>query len=377
MIEFVTGNIFDYDADIRVNTVNCVGIMGAGIALAFKDRYPEMFVDYVNACKRNQVQPGKPHVWEHSDLISKCTIINFPTKIHWKNPSEYTYIESGLIWLRQFLENRGNSIVTLPALGCGHGGLAWDIVKELIIKYLGDLTSKILVFEPESSTKAFNQSFYETELEKQDIYKLLPNDILYPSKLVGRSALEIYYKGNIELIKSKNIAIIENLKSTEREKNALLRVINELPTNAFVILLGLSNNYEIELAKEVLSKGFRVIFSIPYGILQFKIHENLETYWDYQKIVVLSTTNPNQIWKKYESINSLRFRLKLANITLINSLEVENLISFENEIKQSNSKIFYVNYWNNEIEYFNKLKAQRIGLNPNTGNPNLSSLLHS
>ena len=100
MIEFVTGNFFDYDADIRVNTVNCVGVMGAGVALMFKNKFPAMFNDYYRACKENKVAPGIPHIWEEVDLFSSLIIINFPTKVHWKNPSEYEYIEKGLVWLR-------------------------------------------------------------------------------------------------------------------------------------------------------------------------------------------------------------------------------------------------------------------------------------
>jgi len=377
MLEFVSGDIFDYNADIRVNTVNCVGVMGAGVALMFKSRYPDMFADYADACKRNEVKPGKPHVWKYSDLISQCTIINFPTKVHWKNPSEYEYIDKGLSWLRQFLINDENSTVTLPALGCGHGGLEWEKVKEMIIKYLGDINAKVLVFEPSSSTKSFHQTVYDTELQKQGIHKLLPNDKFYPPKLVGRSALEIYYKGNIGLLSSKSVAIVENPKSTDREKNALSLVINELPSSDFVFILGLSNSYETELAKVILSKGFRVVFSIPYGILQLKVRKDLELYWDYEKIAVLSTTSPTQSWKSYESENSLRFRLKLADVTLINNLEIESLIRYENNIKQTDSKVFYVNYWNTEVDFFNRLKAQRIGITSNTGKPNVLPLLYS
>ncbi|WP_313758847.1 macro domain-containing protein [Tissierella sp.] len=377
MLEFVSGNIFDYNADIRVNTVNCVGVMGAGVALMFKNRYPDMFIDYVDACKRNEVKPGKPHVWEHSDLISQCTIINFPTKVHWKNPSEYEYINKGLTWLRQFLLNKGNSTVTLPALGCGHGGLKWEIVKKMIIKYLGDLDAKILVFEPSSSTNSFNNKAYDAELEKRGIHKLLPHDEFYPSKLIGRSALEIYYKGNIELLRSKSVAIVVNRKSTDREKNALSLVINELPTSDFVFILGLSNSYETELAKVILSKGFRVVISIPYGILQLKVRKDLEMYWDYQKIIVLSTTSPTQTWKSYESFKSLQFRLKLADITLINNLEIQSIAQYENDIKKADNKVFYVNYWDTEVDFFNRLPAQRIGINSKTGKPNVLPLLYS
>lgn len=374
MLEFVSGDIFDYNADIRVNTVNCVGVMGAGVALMFKNRYPDMFIDYVEACKKNEVRPGKPHIWEHIDLISQCTIINFPTKVHWKNPSEYEYIEKGLIWLKAFLENKENSIVTLPALGCGHGGLEWEKVKKMIEKYLGETAAKILVFEP-SSSLITSKEVNDDELKEQDIHKLLPNDKLYPSKLMGRSALEIYYKGNINLLKCKSMAIVENPKSSSREKNALLLVLNELHPSDMIFILGLSNSYEADLAKEILAKGFKVIFTVPYGILQLKIRNDLEQYWNYQNIVVLSTTSPTQNWKNYESVNSLRLRLKLADITLINSMEFNNLIRYENDIRQSVSKVFYINYWNGEVEFFNRLAAHKIGISSNTGKPNILPLL--
>ena len=155
MLEFVKGDFFDFDADIRVNTVNCVGVMGAGVALAFKNKYPEMFKEYVRQCKEKEIAPGKPSVWKQGDMFSKgLEIINFPTKNHWRNPSEYEYVENGLIWLSKYLEDKQGLTITLPALGCGHGGLDWRRVKRLIIKYLEGKSNRILVFEPEASKKA-------------------------------------------------------------------------------------------------------------------------------------------------------------------------------------------------------------------------------
>ncbi len=97
MLRFVTGDIFDTPADIRVNTVNCVGVMGAGLALAFKDRYPQMFKEYQRACSNNTLAPGKLHVWKS---LSGDWIINFPTKRHWRQKSRYDDIEAGLVALR-------------------------------------------------------------------------------------------------------------------------------------------------------------------------------------------------------------------------------------------------------------------------------------
>lgn len=140
MIEFVSGDFFDFDADIMINTVNCVGVMGAGVALAFKKRFPEMFDDYAEKCRSGIIRPGLPSVWLQKDMISKdIEIINFPTKNHWKNPSEYHYIDDGLEWLSKYLEDKSGKVVTLPALGCGHGGLDWDRVRSMIAEKLKTL----------------------------------------------------------------------------------------------------------------------------------------------------------------------------------------------------------------------------------------------
>ena len=170
MIQYKTGDFFDYDADIRVNTVNCVGVMGAGVALEFKTRYPDMFKAYVEVCKKHEIEPGKPYLWEEYDLFSRCIIINLPTKIHWRNPSEYEYIEKDLIWLRHYLKDLDeNTTITLPALGCGHGGLDWNVVKKQIIHYLGDLKVKIFLFEPASSNEKMNEIHYGSLLQNNDI----------------------------------------------------------------------------------------------------------------------------------------------------------------------------------------------------------------
>jgi O-acetyl-ADP-ribose deacetylase (regulator of RNase III) len=377
MIRFVKGDFFDFDADIRINTVNCVGVMGAGVALLFKNKFPDMFKDYYRACENKEVKPGKPHVWHEKDMFSKTTIINFPTKVHWKNPSKYEYIEKGLIWLKEYLLDKNESTLTLPALGCGHGGLDWEKVKILIQSHLSDINTNILVFEPSDSTNTNISKEIQQELEEQDIHRLLPSDKNYPTKLIGRSAQEIFYKGNIELVNSKNIAIVVNSKPEEREKKALQNFIDEFPIDEFTFLLGYSNSHEIDIARTILSKGFKVIITVPYGLLQLKVRRDLQEFWNYKQIVLLSTTKQNQSWKGYESVNSLKFRLKLANITLINSLNYEKFTSFEKDIKLPENKLFYVSYWNNQVDFFNRLKARKLGINPETKKANIIPILET
>lgn len=140
--------MFHIFSDVRVNTVNCVGVMGAGVAWEFKNRYPAMFSDYLKRCRRQEVKPGCPFIWENGNDI----IINFPTKDHWRRPSQYNYIENGLAWLSAYLSDNPNLSISIPPLGCGNGGLEWSIVSEMITDALDGLDNHILVFQPPHST---------------------------------------------------------------------------------------------------------------------------------------------------------------------------------------------------------------------------------
>lgn len=145
MIEYIKGNFWDYAADIRINTVNCVGVMGKGVALQFKNKYPKMFLEYKRLCNSNSIDIGKPHIYRAED----CIIINLPTKKHWRNNSEYEYIKKALLFLDEFLSQFSeDTIVTLPPLGCGCGGLDWNLIKKGYNYYLKRPICKILAFEP-------------------------------------------------------------------------------------------------------------------------------------------------------------------------------------------------------------------------------------
>lgn len=148
MIHYVSGNCFDRAADVRVNTVNCVGVMGKGIALEFKKRYQAMFADYARACRRGEVVPGKLHTYR---VAVNYLIVNFPTKRHWRDLSRYEDIDAGLDALRDLLAPLGRVHVTLPALGCGNGGLDWNRVSQMIGFDLGALEAEIFVYQPQDS----------------------------------------------------------------------------------------------------------------------------------------------------------------------------------------------------------------------------------
>ena len=149
MIEYKTGDILAEQAEALVNTVNCVGIMGRGVALQFKRAFPENFKAYEAQCKHNEMQPGCVFVFETGTLLPPHYIINFPTKRHWRSKSRIEDIESGLVSLKEEIRSRGIRSIAIPPLGSGLGGLDWLEVRtrlEAALEELGDVN--IVIFEP-------------------------------------------------------------------------------------------------------------------------------------------------------------------------------------------------------------------------------------
>jgi len=149
MIEYKTGNILEEDVEALVNSVNCVGVMGRGIALQFKKAWPDNFKSYAAACKRQEVQPGRMFIFETGRLTNPRYIINFPTKRHWRGKSQIEDIEAGLHALVQEIVQRGIRSIALPPLGAGLGGLEWQEVRRRIEEVLGQLDQvHVIIFEP-------------------------------------------------------------------------------------------------------------------------------------------------------------------------------------------------------------------------------------
>jgi len=149
MFEYKKGNILLEQVDAIVNTVNCVGIMGRGIALQFKKSYPENFKEYEQACKNGLVKPGEMFIYSFNSLFQPKYVINFPTKRHWKGKSRIKDIENGLHALVEDIKRLEIKSIAIPPLGCGLGGLDWNEVKTLIEKILGQLDNlNVVVYEP-------------------------------------------------------------------------------------------------------------------------------------------------------------------------------------------------------------------------------------
>ncbi|PZP40031.1 MAG: Appr-1-p processing protein [Azospirillum brasilense] len=166
MITFRQGNLLDAGTEAVVNTVNTVGVMGKGIALMFKEAFPENFKAYEAACKDKKVQVGKMFVTERRDLMGPRWIINFPTKQHWRNPSKMDWIVVGLEDLKRVVAELGIRSVALPPLGSGNGGLAWPQVRARIEAALGDLAVDVVVYEPTSE--------YQNVMKRTGVERLTP-----------------------------------------------------------------------------------------------------------------------------------------------------------------------------------------------------------
>ncbi len=155
MIEYKTGDILAEDAEALVNTVNCVGIMGRGIALQFKNAFPANFRACKAACNRHEVQPGRMFIFENESVANPRFIVNFPTRRHWKGKSRMEDIDAGLKALAGEIEARGIRSIAIPPLGSGLGGLKWSEVRpriECALQGFDDL--KVVVFEPETAPDA-------------------------------------------------------------------------------------------------------------------------------------------------------------------------------------------------------------------------------
>ena len=165
-------NLLEIEADALVNTVNCFGFMGKGVAKAFaqdkrfnpkkKPGEPKLGLeaDYILRCERKEVRPGEPYVWERKSLNKPDGIfaiatdeprfvINLPTKNHYANPSKIEWVDRGLQRIRELISEHGITSLAMPAPGCGNGGLDWGQVKSLIERYLKDESIQITVVEPE------------------------------------------------------------------------------------------------------------------------------------------------------------------------------------------------------------------------------------
>jgi len=149
MIEMKTGDLLEADVEALVNTVNCVGVMGRGLALQIKNAFPDNFKTYAQACRTGEVQPGRMFVFATEQLVNPRFIVNFPTKRHWRGKSHMEDIENGLCDLVEVVRKSNIQSIAIPPLGCGLGGLPWEDVRPRIETAFSPLTAvRVLLYQP-------------------------------------------------------------------------------------------------------------------------------------------------------------------------------------------------------------------------------------
>ncbi|MCR9105767.1 MAG: macro domain-containing protein [Gammaproteobacteria bacterium] len=154
-VEIVTGNIFTSRSQTLVNTVNCVGVMGAGIALECRLRYPGMYEKYLELCQKKQLDVGL--LWLYK--TEQRWVLNFPTKKHWKHPSREEYLRSGLEKFIESYVSRGITSIAFPLLGADKGGIAKSVSQAIMLEYLGDLDIPVEIYryDPSAEDEVFNR----------------------------------------------------------------------------------------------------------------------------------------------------------------------------------------------------------------------------
>ena len=194
MLELTRGDILKADAEALVNTVNCVGVMGRGIALQFRKAFPENFKAYKSVCDKKQLHPGIMFVYDLNRFQNPKYIINFPTKRHWKGKSKIEDIESGLEALVQEVSKNNIRSIAIPPLGCGLGGLDWTQVKQIIEKVFNALPDvHVLLYEPAGAPVA----------------EVMVKEKKSPKMTVGRAALLGLMNRYLKAVMDPSISLLE------------------------------------------------------------------------------------------------------------------------------------------------------------------------
>lgn len=378
VIEFTKGDMFAFQVDARVNTVNCQGVMGAGVALAFKNRYPEMFEDYRDACRRGLVRPGYLHIWKGP---GGGWVINFPTKRDWRDPSRYEDIESGLQALRTYLQEQGAISVAVPALGCGNGGLDWKKVAPMIESNLGDLGARIFVFEPADSRNAGRPINSPPSKEQMEALAVIgfksyrrpewENDAKIPASILA--------KGDPELLERRWTALLPSKDPNEQEMTALgavARQMSSLQNSSPVGLLYTNRSIE-RIAELFLDHGVAVVLILPFGPLTRKSVAHITAEAKRSLFLLASVAAPSESWGRPILGQSLKF-LRDGALNVLLSDPSPDWLKEETVRSWSNRRMFYLRYGKQSEStrvFLEHAGARPIGRDSNTGEPNLSILL--
>lgn len=378
MIEYLEGDMFATEADIRVNTVNCVGAMGAGVALAFKRRNPEMFKAYHADCKLGKVRPGEMYVWKS---LTGDWIVNFPTKRDWRDPSRYEDIESGLVALHKYLADQGSVSVALPALGCGNGGLDWKKVSAMIEDHLQGLDAHIKVFAPSASRIAGHSA--DTDPTEDEIARAnqIGFSVLREQSKAGiRTSSTAFYKGNSSLLDQRWVALVPSRAPNEREVKAIDSIASAFADSRpdVVVAVILSNKTSEDLAKRISERGVSVILVLPFGALTRKSISHLGNNEITGGLALLSNISPSEKWSRKNFSVAIELLLGNSCATVVTDPSPEWLIGKTGRSWQK-SPLFYLNYGQLEPHIqlsLSQIDAVAISKDAHSGQPKIEGILN-
>lgn len=376
MIEFTKGDMFAQPVDARVNTVNCVGVMGAGVALAFKKRYPDMFREYQLECLANRVVPGKLHIWRSNGNW----VINFPTKRHWQDPSRYEDIASGLEALRGYLSAQGNISVALPALGCGHGGLDWSKVSIMIKEALSGLDAHIFVFEPADSRSAGRLAQEQPTTEETQRLEQLGFKSVPLSSSLSNAELPsaILLKGDQSLLNRRWIALIPSKEPNDRELEALKSIAHQMASSKQSVPIALvhATHATEQIAGMFLANQIAVILILPFGPLTRKSIASALGSEGTTPFLIASFVGPSAIWSRTTLARSMSMLKEGASIVLLS--DPRPVWLHEKLMKNwAERPVFYIHYGQQPDSVrtvLEKVNAHPITRRANTREPNLVGL---
>ena len=331
MIRYVDGDFFDYAADIRINTVNCVGVMGAGVAFAFKNKFPEMYNEYVLLCKKGEISPGRPAVWKGND------------------------------WLSKYLDNKHGKTITLPALGCGHGGLDWDIVKKMIQDYLCNNKNEILVFSPQASKNnkhgKASPNFNYPSLTDLNVSEIKHDDKMFPLKLSTFTGKNLYYTG--QLFTDFDLSIISSTSPSDIEKQVVLDTIDLSVKKGYSLLFG-GTAFDKMMAVVALRNGIKTGVFLPSGIA--KSAEKLNSHGEFNRLTILSLGDPFIPFNRSEYLPSVFSRILLPRKVLFTTGKLQWLKKYKEIILQNHVDSFFLisEASDNDIEAANLISSKAI-----------------
>lgn len=377
MLEFMQGDMFEAPVDIRVNTVNCVGVMGAGVALAFKQRYPEMFKDYQSACKDGRVRPGRMYVWKS---LEGDWIINFPTKRNWRDPSRYEDIEAGLDDLRAYLEGVGSVSVALPALGCGHGGLDWERVSAMIRDKLDGLDTHILVFAPSASRQAGRAATEAPTADERAIAATLGYRMIEPGDAPALALSgPLFMLGNPQLLSRKWIALLPSRAPGDREMQALRTIATELARSGSRATVALVHGAKVseDIGQIFVDQGIDTLLLLPFGVLTRKAIARPPAIHVDRSPTLVSTAPPSAKWSRRLFAEAQALLHTNAAAMLLSDPEPDWLAG-KGLSKWAQTPISYVRYETTPLHMREALAgvgARRIARRGEDGSPDIDALI--